>query len=658
MCGITGSISFSDFRITEPYLGRLRDSMAHRGPDGAGTWISADGRVGLGHRRLAIVDLSDAALQPMSNEDGSLWVSFNGEIYNHAEIRKELESLGGHIWKTDHSDTEVILHAFEQWGIDCVHRFRGMFAIALWDARRRELWLVRDRIGIKPVYYSVHHDRLVFASEIKALLEDQDQPREVNEEGFYHFLSFLTTPAPDTLFAGIHKLPGGCWLRVSSDGSMQQTRYWDVWDHARPRTGWSEKQIAEELLAELRTAVKLRKMSDVPVGVFLSGGIDSSTNAVLFSEGEERAVRTFSIGYDDHYGSYPSELPYARRIARLIGAEHHERILDVDDLVSFLPRMVYLQDEPIADPVCVPVFYVSELARQNGVIVCQVGEGSDELFWGYPSWKLKLRLQQLNNLPVPAFVKRLGLGGLTLAGRGETYYAELLRRGVEREQIFWGGAEAFTETEKSSLLSFRLRKRFAGFSSWEALEPLHRRFSEKAWEQTPLQWMTFLDLSMRLPELLLMRVDKMSMGVSLEARVPFLDHKFVELAMSIPEAVKTRGGELKHILKRAVRGVIPDQIIDRKKQGFGVPVQEWFMGQLGQHARDILFEFCRKTDYLDARVVEQYLQRRRSTQLWFLLNFALWWNQYIAPGALVSAAALQRNEGADAHLIANPVAIH
>lgn len=645
MCGIAGCISFStDFRVSEPYLTRLRDAMPHRGPDGYGNWISAEGQVGLAHRRLAIVDLSDAAAQPMSNEDGSVWISFNGEIYNHGEIRRELELLGGHCWRTDHSDTEVILHAFEQWGIACVQKFRGMFAFALWDGHKRELWLVRDRIGVKPLYYSAHHHRLVFASEIKALLQDELQPREVNEEAFYHYLSFLTTPVPETLFAGIRKLPGGCWLRVGADGSITESRYWEVWDHVQPKTGCTEQQLAEELLAELRNAVKLRKMSDVPVGVFLSGGIDSSTNAVLFSEGEKQPVRTFSIGYDDNYGSYPSELPYARQVAALIHAEHHERILGIDDLVGFLPQMVRLQDEPIADPVCVPVYYVSELARNNRVIVCQVGEGADELFWGYPSWKAKLRLQQLNTLPIPKLLKKAVLSGLARAGRGETYSAELLRRGIANGPIFWGGAEAFTETEKMRLLSPQLRRRFASFSSWEALEPVFQRFREKAWEKSALQWMTFLDLNLRLPELLLMRVDKMSMGVSLEARVPFLDHKFVELAMGIPEAVKTRNGELKHILKRAVRGVIPDQIIDRKKQGFGVPVQEWFMGKLGRHTDQILREFCRKTDYLDEIAVKSYLHSGRATKAWFLLNFALWWNEYISPGTLVSARELVRDE--------------
>src|SRR2546422_4359589 len=258
MCGIVGVLDFrnSSFRVTEPYLIRMRDTMVHRGPDGAGAWIADDGRIGLGHRRLSIIDLSPSAAQPMCNEDGSLWVSFNGEIYNHAEIRRELEEIGGHRWKTDHSDTEVILHAFEQWGIECLQKFRGMFAIGLWDTKKRELWLIRDRIGIKPLYYSIHHGRVTFASEIKALLRDPDQERSVDEESFYHYLSFLATPAPNTLFSGISKVPGGSWLRISDTGVMREHRYWDVWEHTKPLVGMPEEEIAERLLSELRTAVR------------------------------------------------------------------------------------------------------------------------------------------------------------------------------------------------------------------------------------------------------------------------------------------------------------------------------------------------------------------------------------------------------------------
>jgi asparagine synthase (glutamine-hydrolysing) len=648
MCGIVGVLGFSggSFRITEEYLRRMRDVMVHRGPDGSGMWISTDGLVGLGHRRLSIIDLSQQASQPMCNEDRSLWVSFNGEIYNHAEIRAELQKAGGHRWKTDHSDTEVILHAFEQWGIDCISRFRGMFAIALWDAAKRELWLIRDRMGIKPLYYSVHHGRITFASEIKALLQDLAQDRAVDEQSFYHYLSFLTTPAPKTLFAGIRKLRPGTWLRVGADGQTFEHTYWDVLDHTTPLVNSTDEEIAERLLEKLRSAVRLRKVSDVPVGIFLSGGIDSSTNAKLFSEGENQAVRTFSIGYDQNYSSYKSELPFARMMAKQVGAHHHERIVTQQDLLAFLPKMIHLQDEPIADPVCVPVYFVAEMARQNGVIVCQVGEGADELFWGYPTWKIKWQLQRLNQLPFPGAGKRMALAGMRLAGHANGFAFEFLRRGTEKLPIFWGGAEAFTELEKTSILSPRLRQQLAGLSSWSVLEPIRKRFEEKCWQRSPLQWMSYLDLNCRLPELLLMRIDKMTMGTSLEGRVPFLDHELVEFAMSIPEFVKTRHGDLKFILKKAVRGLIPDEIINRKKQGFGVPVYEWFFDKLGAYARSELDRFMAQTDFFDPSGVRGLFDSRQSAKIWYLLNFALWWKHYIAadqPGcfeenALTSAA--------------------
>ncbi len=635
MCGINGALVFErgNFRVDAPYIAKMRDTMALRGPDGAGLWVSPDQKIGLGHRRLSIIDLSTVADQPMSNEDDSLQVVFNGEIYNHADIRAELMAIGGHTWKTDHSDTEVILHAFEEWGIDCIHRFRGMFAIALWDVKKRELWLIRDRIGIKPLYYSVHHERLVFASEIKALLQDPEQKRAVHEEAFYHYLSFLTTPAPQTLFDGIFKIPGGTWLRVQADGQIEERRYWDVWDNAKP-LALSEDETAAAVLAELKTAVKLRKVSDVPVGVFLSGGIDSSTNAALFSDGSERnasPVKTFSIGYDGNYESYQNELHYARQVADGVGAEYHERLLTQQDLLDFLPQMIKLQDEPIADPVCVPVYYVSKLARDNGVVVCQVGEGADELFWGYASWKQALERQNTaNSAPIPASIKKLGLTGIRAIGKQNSQRYEWLRRASVGQPMFWGGAEAFSETQKQRLLSPRLRAKFAHLTSWDAVKPIHDRFLANAWDKSPLSWMSYIDLNMRLPELLLMRVDKMSMGVSLEGRVPFLDHKFVELAMSIAPAMKTKNGTLKYILKKAVRGVIPDEIIDRKKQGFGVPVYEWFLDKLGDEARRELSNFCDRTDFLDKAEVMRYLDEGHGPLVWYLLNFALWWKEYIA----------------------------
>lgn len=631
MCGIVGAFVFkgSPGSVSERYLVDMRDTMSHRGPDGAGLWLSPEADIGLAFRRLAIIDLSDRAMQPMTNEDGTVQVVFNGEIYNHSEIRRELESVGRHRWKSDHADTEVIVHGFEEWGIDFVHRLRGMFAIGLWDARARELWLIRDRIGIKPLYYSVHHGRLTFASEIKALLQDPDQPRGMNEEAFFHFLSFLTTPAPDTLFAGIRKLQNGTWLRVRENGDIREHRYWDVLDHASELPERDEVRIAERILAELRTSVRLRKISDVPVGVFLSGGVDSSTNAALFSEGETSPIKTFSIGYAGENASYPNEFQYARRMASIVGADHHELTLTVDDLVDFLPTMVHLQDEPIADPVCVPVYYVSKLARENGVIVAQVGEGADELFYGYESWRTLYDLQRYDDLPVPRLAKRALAAGIRSAGFSHRLEYEYLRRANLGQPVFWGGAEAFTDWEKRRLLSPRLRRSLAGMTSWDAIAPIRKRFDEKAWDRGHLQWMSYIDLNLRLPELLLMRVDKMAMGVSLEGRVPFLDHKFVELAMSIPQELKFKHHTSKYLLKKAVRGVIPDDLIDRRKQGFGVPVTEWFFQRLGTKAREELSSFCDRTDVLDKAEVMRYLDGGRGGEAWYLLNFALWWKEFL-----------------------------
>jgi asparagine synthase (glutamine-hydrolysing) len=624
MCGIVGVLATTKAAagVTEEYVTLMREAVAHRGPDGARTWVSDDRRIGLGFRRLAIIDLSDEAMQPFANETGDVRLVFNGEIYNHAELRPELEACG-HRFRTNHSDTEVIVHAFEEWGIDCLKRFRGMFALAIWDGRSRELWLARDRIGVKPLFVSSHHGRVTFGSEIKALLTNPDQAREIDAEALYHYLSFLVAPAPRTMFRGIEKLPAGSWLRFGADGSRTERRWWDPFDAAVALEA-SDDEVAARVLDELRTSVRYRKVSDVPVGIFLSGGVDSSTNAALFAEDEQGPVKTFSIGYDANYPSYPNELEWAERMAREIGAEHHERILSEDDLLDFLPEMIRLQDEPIGDPVAVPLYYLSELARANGVVVAQVGEGADELFFGYPSWRTLLRLQRANEIPVPRLARGFALAALRVAGQQPGRPYEYLRRGSVGEPIFWGGAEAFMESQKQRLLGPALRAEVGGLSSWDALAPIRQRFEAKAWEPAAANWMTYLDLNLRLPELLLARVDRMSMGVGLECRVPYLDHRFVELALSIPSEQKTRGGELKRVLRRAVRGVIPDELIDRPKQGFRVPMEEWVLGRLGERARSEVRSFCRSTGLIDEHEASRLLERPRR-EAWYLLNLALWW---------------------------------
>lgn len=603
--------------------------MAHRGPDGAGLWVSSDRRVCLAHRRLSVIDLGSAAGQPMVDSSGSVALVFNGEIYNHADLRRELELSGIGLWKTDHSDTEVILQAYLRWGIGCLDRFRGMFGLGIWDGRSRELWLARDRRGVKPLYWTARNGQIAFASEIKALLADPHQPKEINPTALYHYLSFLTTPAPETLFKGIRKIPAGGLVRVKADGTILEKNWYDLRGKGQATDGRSEEEVAQGLLKKLRESVSLRKISDVPVGVFLSGGIDSSTNAVLFSEGESSRIKTFCIGFEGSR-TYTNENALARDMARRLGAEHHEKMLRVEDLIDFIPRMVELQDEPIADPVCVPVYFVSKLAREHGVIVAQVGEGSDELFWGYDSWKTYLKLDRLNRLPVPQILKRTGLDLLRAAGQGCGPQAELLRRAVEQEPIFWSGAEAFREAEKQTLLGPRLKTELHGFSSWEVIRPLFQKFRESGLEQHPVQWMAYADLHLRLPELLLMRIDKMGMGVGLEARVPFLDHEFVEYAMGIPARMKTAGGESKHILKKAVRGLIPQAVLNRPKQGFGAPVAEWYRQKLGPPMRASIQRFVSETGLLDAEAVRKVLDSGRGTEVWYLFNLAEWWRHWFA----------------------------
>jgi asparagine synthase (glutamine-hydrolysing) len=599
-------------------------AIAHRGPDGAGTWFSPTGGVGFAHRRLAIVDLSAAASQPMVDQEGRFCLVFNGEIYNHRQLRSELDALAPIPWRTDHSDTEVLLQAFRVWGAGCLDRLEGMFAFAIWDSADQELWLVRDRIGVKPVYFAVNNERLAFASEIKALLKDPAQPREVDEEALFHYLSFLVAPAPMTMYKGIRKLPAGSWLRLNRDGEVEVRRWWDPLDHVTAHAGMTEDEASGLVLSELRRAVELRKMADVPVGVFLSGGVDSSTNAVLFSEGEASAVRTFSVGYTGDALSYPSELPAAKEVAEALGADHHELVLGVDDLITFLAHMARTQDEPLADPVCFPLYHLGELARLSATPVVQVGEGADEIFAGYPRWHQMLQVQRwARRVPSGPLARRLVAANRSLIGR-DTFRYEYARRAARGLPVFWGGAEGFGEDQKRELLSPNLRLRFSEASSWDVLAPLWQDFHEKSADHSDLSWMTYLDLRLRLPELILMRIDKMTMAWGVEARVPFLDHRLVTAVLGLPPAVRA-GHQPKGLLKAAVRGIVPSSVLARPKQGFGVPLADWMQGPLGPVVASTLDRFCQESDLLDPGAVKRLLSGPRRTQAWYLFNLALWW---------------------------------
>lgn len=623
MCGIAGILSLkSEEKVDLNVLEKMNQTMVHRGPDGSGLWSDEKKRIALAHRRLSIIDLSDLAAQPMSSSDGQIVVTYNGEIYNHKELRAQLEAEESFQWKTDHSDTEVLIYAYKKWGIDFLNKLRGMFSFALWDNSEKKLFLVRDRMGIKPLYWTQYKGKVYFASEIKAILEHHEIPRKINKESAYHYLTFICTPAPHTMFENIQKVPSGALVEIGLSGEIKEREWYSLLSNIKKENQRDIREWAGLIKEKLSESVKYRMESDVPVGVFLSGGIDSSTNAALFnyySGGEQ--IKTFTVGYEDS-NSYKSEFSYAQQMAQEVSSDHYQRVLTEDDLLSFMEDMVYYQDEPIADPVCFPVFYVSKIAADNGVKVCQVGEGADELFWGYPFWKTMLRLQKLNDIFWPVWTKTLSQKMIRFLF-GEKYRSlELLRRGASGERIFWGGCDEFGEYRKKIIWANE------ELSTYSIIGKHFLQYIERADEFSDLDWMSYFDLKVRLPELLLMRVDKMSMANSLEARVPFLDHEFVELTFSIPEKLKTKNGILKNILKQSVRGLVPDNLIDRKKQGFGVPLDDWIVSKFDLKIKELVCEFNDHVGLFYTDKLVESLESKPASPKWVLFNLALWWKRF------------------------------
>ena len=637
MCGIAGIFNYSQSPnlISDSILKRMTSVIAHRGPDDEGIYISPDRMLGFGFRRLAIIDLSPAGHQPMSTPDGSLWIVFNGEIYNHLELRKTLEAKGYRY--RSKTDTETILYAYQEYGLDCIEKFYGMFAIAIWDSRKKELVLIRDRIGVKPLYYTFSNGALLFGSEIKSILEHPSLSRTLNTQALYDYLTFYATPPNETMFKGIYKLEAGHYAVINRNGEMRKTEWWDLnhrTEHFPKEKFLSEAFCVENLRRLLRESIKLRMMSDVPFGVMLSGGIDSSLNVALMSELMMRPVETFSVGFKD-LEKY-NELGYARQIATEFKTNHHEILLTEQDAIDFLPEMVWHQDEPNADPVCVPLYFVSKLCRKSGTIVAQVGEGSDEEFSGYTQYLRELWFQKYYDSLLPESLKALFYQVLRRV-QPLSLLSDYARRSLYQEPTFYSGAVSFTEEQKAELCttpflhdshsSARISKAY--FKRFESLSTP----SESA---DVLRKMIYAEFKNRLPELLLMRVDKMSMAVSIEARVPFLDHRLVEFAIQIPESLKLKHGIPKYILKKAAEGIIPNNIIYRRKQGFAAPAIEWLRnGKLSPIAEDlVLSSDLIKENLFRKKFIKRLFEEHRSgkanrgQQLWSLLVVSLWYDRF------------------------------
>jgi asparagine synthase (glutamine-hydrolysing) len=596
------------------------DVLAHRGPDDVG-FLSEPG-LGFAFRRLSIVDVSSGH-QPLSNEDGTIWIVYNGEIYNHRDLRSELEALG-HRYRTQ-SDSETIVHAYEQWGDACVERLRGMFVFAIWDRRSRRLFVGRDRVGIKPLYHARVGSTFVCASEVKALFAFPGVPRTVHLPALVEHLTLRYTPAPATLFAGIEKLPPGHVMHVDARGVGPAKRYWSV--TYEPKIAISDDEALTELERRLTESVRLRLMSEVPLGALLSGGVDSSVVVALMSRLLARPVQTFSVGFDEE--GY-SELPYARQVADHLGTEHREIVVGPGDLANLLPHLAWHQDEPVSEPAAIPTFLVSRLARET-VTVVLTGEGGDELFAGYPKYAAEPVARTLAALPKVVRERWLGDG------------VDRLPFGFRKLQVVARSARFRDEAE-------RLAAWFAGFAGDERKRllsdrlALHDHAAASAFRETldrstakrPLDRMLDVDLQLWLADDLLMKMDKMSMAASIEARVPLLDHPLVEWAARLPDRHKVNGARGKVLLKRLARTLLPRGVVDRPKVGFTVPLSPWFRGPLRELLQDTLLgpTALSRGYYHEAtlrRYVEDHLAGRkdRARELWTLLTLELWHRAFI-----------------------------
>jgi asparagine synthase (glutamine-hydrolysing) len=620
MCGIAGIVEVGGRAVDRDLLTAMTTVQAHRGPDGDG-FVCRDG-VGFGHRRLAIIDLVSGD-QPMPNDDRSAWIVFNGEIYNYRELREELEARGTR-FRTQ-SDTEVILRAYEAYGPECVTRLRGMFAFAILDERARQVFLARDRVGIKPLVYHWNGRRLLFASELKGILEASDVPRELDLEALGEYLGYHYVAAPRTIFRTVRKLPPASTLTLSLDGGAPRVaRYWTL--RFSPQARVSESEWIEGLRAHLAQAVRSHMISDVPIGAFLSGGLDSSTVVALMAQASSAPVRTFSIGFAE---SDFDELAYARQVAARYGTDHYELVVKPSAL-DVLPKLAWHFDEPFADSSAIPTYYVSKITREH-VTVALSGDGGDENFAGYRRYA---RAQELHDrldrgvLRLARPLLRLAAGVLPVGAPGQAY-AGLLGAGD------FGRYHRLMTYERSETLRHLLSADLRGAIA----APGPARFSGLASELGAPDYVSALqliDVNTYLPEDILTKVDRASMAVSLESRVPLLDHVLMEYAATIPSTLKLRDGQGKYILKRAMASSLPGDILTRRKMGFGVPLGDWFRGELREMVRDVLLSQAARERGLFrtagiARLIEAHDTGRRdySARLWALVCLELWMGQWL-----------------------------
>lgn len=630
MCGIVG-ITWNDPELVE----RMASTLTHRGPDQAGVY--ADEHVSLGHRRLSIIDLSEDGRQPMSNEDGSVWVVFNGEIYNFQELREILQDKG-HIFRS-RCDTEVIVHAWEEYGPECLERLRGMFALAVWDSRRRELFVARDRIGIKPLYYCSFNGDLIFASEIKAILQAPQVSRRVSPQAIYHYVGYEFVPAPETMFEDIRKLPPGHCLRFR-DGRLESKQYWDLDLTPAHRTRAGHEAALRD---SMRDAVGSHLVSDVPLGVFLSGGLDSSALVAFMHGCGVEPIQTFSLGYADQ--SF-SELEYARIVSKTFGTQHRELIIE-PVTPEVIEKAVWHLDEPMTDLSTVPLYLLCRKVREY-VTVCLSGEGGDEAMVGYDRFKASKANRYYSLLP--GWIRRGVIGPMVgcLPDRPQKKgLVNLLKRFIEGGLLPEDGGHMRWQYFSNPRLEEQLyAKDFRRQIEADPFAPL-RASAARCGSKDALDREIYVDTRFTMPDSVLMKVDKMSMAHSLEVRVPLLDHAFIETCASIPGPLKLRGFTTKAIFRTAMKGILPDVILRRGKQGYSLPVKNWLRRELHDYLLENLSGSPIIRDTFDGRQLNLLIQEHQeyranhSHVLWALLNMAIWHRLFVEQGR--DGHVLERN---------------
>ncbi len=614
MCGIAGILDFQGRPVLLEDLASMCDALVHRGPDEAGFHVAPG--LGLGMRRLSVIDLEGGS-QPVRNEDGTVVVVFNGEIYNFRDLRRDLLT-SGHMFKS-HTDSEVIAHLYEEYGVACVEHLRGMFVFALWDAKRRQLLIARDRLGVKPLYWTEKSGRLLFASELKAILQLEEVERDLNWASVDHLFTFLTTPSKESIIEGVHKLEPGHLMVASAEKGVCIHRYWAP--RFEPEHGKPESHFIDGVRGLLEESVKLRLVSDVPLGAFLSGGLDSSAVVATMARLMDQPVKTFSIGFAE--GDY-NELEYAKLVAAKFGTDHHELILE-PDVVDVLEDIAWYLDEPFGDSSAIPTYLVSKLAAEHVTVVLS-GDGGDELFGGYDKYRIEGREREA--LPALARIALRGIGAFMPDGmKGRNF---VRHHGLPEGERYLDAQTLFREDQKRRLFDPAAYASLAeGDGSSREAAALLRGGGH--W----LSRLQQLDIERSLPLDILTKVDRMSMAHSLEAREPLLDHKLMEFAGTIPPEMQMRNGSGKYVFKQAMRGVLPDRVIDRAKQGFGVPLGHWFRGRLSGFIRDLLLSGpALRRGIFNRGYVLKLIERHEAGQdlglhLWTLISFELWCRTFL-----------------------------